>query len=208
MKKIIVCMPINWAYVPTLFFISAVKMLSFARNDYEIVMAISNATLIEKMREELAKVAMDNGADYIMWLDADQVYPEDTIVRLVGHLENGKQIVGGMTPHKNDGRPMVWKEGNSFGAGVRDKEIQPKTGLHKVYAMGFGGIAMTADVLNTIHYPRFQMKWDDELKGMIGEDFSFYSRCKTAGIDVWCDTDLVYGHLITYQVSLNDKLYS
>jgi hypothetical protein len=207
MKLIAIAVPCNWAYVPTAFFASCVQMFSATQEKYRIMLLISNSSLIDTMRERLADESLKAGADYIMWLDADQIYPVDTILRLAEHCERGKLVVGGVTPHKNDGKPMVWSFGNNYGAGSRELDFKTGRGLVKVDSMGFGGVMTAREVFDTVKYPRFVRTWDNDNNNPVGEDFCFYARCKEKGIDVWCDTDLVFQHMVMYAVSLNDKAF-
>jgi len=189
MKTIACAIPCNWPWVPTFFFTSAVQMFTRAQSEYNLVLMLSNSTLI-------------------MWLDADQIYPADTIVKLAKHCDDGKLVVGGVTPHKNDGKPMVWSFGNNYGAGNRENNFELNRGLVKVDSMGFGGIMTAKSVFDAIPYPRFYKTWDADTNHPVGEDFCFYARCKERGIDVWCDTDLQFQHLVTYAVQLGDKAFA
>jgi hypothetical protein len=207
MKLITIAVPCNWAYVPTAFFASCVQMFSRTQEKYNIALLVSNSSLIDTMRERLVDESLKMGADYIMWLDADQIYPADTILKLAEHCENGKLVVGGVTPHKNDGNPMVWTFGNNYGAGNRDRGFKTGRGLVKVDSMGFGGIMTAKEVFDSVHYPRFVRTWDKDMNNPVGEDFCFYARCKDKGVDVWCDTDLIFQHMVMYAVSLYDKAF-
>jgi len=208
MKTIAVAIPCNWPYVPTFFFTSAVQMFTRAQSEYSLILMLSNSTLIDVMREKLATEALEAGSDYIMWLDADQIYPSDTILKLAKSCEEGKLVVGGVTPHKNDGRPMVWSFGNNYGAGNRAKDFELNRGLVKVDSMGFGGVMTAKEVFDVVKYPRFYKTWDADTNHPVGEDFCFYARCKEKGIDVWCDTDLHFQHLVSYAVQLGDKAFA
>jgi len=48
-------------------------------------------TLIFSQRESLAKEALADGAEYILWVDSDMRFPKNTLERLLAH---GKKIVG------------------------------------------------------------------------------------------------------------------
>jgi hypothetical protein len=190
-----------------MFLTSWTQMMAHALNHYQLEMVMSNTSLIDKMREDIAQKAFDSGADFFMWLDADQTYPEETIVRLARHCEDGKLVVGGVTPHKTDGMPMVWKFGNNYGAGDRVRDFPVNRGLVKVDSMGFGGVMTARKVFDEIDYPRFLRTWDFDMNCLVGEDFCFYARCKERDIDVWCDTDLIYHHITSYAIALNDRIF-
>lgn len=205
MKSLAVLVPLNWSHVHTLFFMSWTRMLSGVLSDFDVELFVSNQSLIDKMRESLAKQAKKSGADYILWLDADQIYPEDTITRLAGRIDDEHLIVGGVTPKKRDGGQLVYKFYNDEGLAVFDEDFQLRQGLQKVDAMGMGGIMMSRKIFDYLEEPYFLRKWSYETDTLIGEDLCFYNRCRKAGVDVWCDSDLLYGHIVNYVVTLEDK---
>jgi hypothetical protein len=60
-------------------------------------------------------------------------------------------------------------------------------------------------IFETIEYPRFQRGWlEGDQNGYYrhGEDVVFNEKCKEAGIDVWCDTDLHYKHLAVREIEV------
>ena len=71
--------------------------------------------------------------------------------------------------------------------------------------MGFGGIMMAGEVLKKIDQPYFPRTRDEAMQSFVGEDFGFYNNCRNAGIDVWCDTDLHYSHMVSTAVNVNRK---
>ena len=74
-----------------------------------------------------------------------------------------------------------------------------------VDAMGFGGVMMTPKVLEDIKFPWFRVQWDSKIKERPGEDTKFYVNCKKSHVDVWCDTDLVYDHIITHPIGVKES---
>jgi len=69
--------------------------------------------------------------------------------------------------------------------------------------MGFGGIMIHPSVFEKIPYPRFQGGWNWEVGSYIGEDTKFYHNCTQFNIDIWCDTDLSYGHIHTAPIEFS-----
>ena len=203
--KIAVAVPCNWSYVPKAFYFSSALMFAAARRGHDLALLTKDGPYLDEMREALADDALRHDAECVVWLDADQVYPADTIVRLVGHVASGLQVVGGVTPSRPSGKPHVWRFVNEAGACERDESFAAHRGLVKVDAMGFGGVATSADALRRIGPPRFLRRWDAENGSFIGEDFSFYSRCRESGIDVWCDTALVFDHTAVGTIKLIDN---
>ena len=199
-KKLAICVPLSWSHVPSMFFLSFNQMIMHTVEKYLVNLFVSNFSLIDRAREVLAETALKSDPDYILWLDADQLYPKDTVHVLAAHVDNGHQIVGGVTPDKRTQTPLIYKFHNENGIGDRWVDIELNQGLVKVDAMGFGGIMTSPEALRKMGTPLFQRKWDNETGALVGEDLCFYNRAKAAGIDVYCDTNLHYSHMVAYPV--------
>ena len=188
MKTIACCIPCNWDFIPMKFFTSWMGMMIYAQGRYEMLLLISRTSNIGEMRQEAVKEAVINGADYILHLDADEVYPPETPKILMNHVDNGLEVVGGLYVSRDFGiySAFMFKE-DPFG--IVPAKIKPNTGLQKVDTRGMGGVMTALDVYRKIPQPWFQ--------GVVGhgEDVAFCKKCKDAGIDVWIDTDLHFGHL-------------
>lgn len=193
-------MHLSWEYVAKLFALSLFDMAQYAAGKYHLGMITNGGCYSDSSKDALAQKVMGYNPDYILWLDADQVYPANTPEILMNHMDDGKLVVGGITPLKKksdnglEGKPSIWDldiESNR----VRHREVSLHRGLVKVDGMGLGGIMVNPEVFRTIEYPWFRRMWNKEEKALLGADFSLYANCKKAGIDVWCDTDLIYGHM-------------
>ena len=204
-KKVTIAMPLSWTHCWSPFVLSFIQMCLYSSEYYKLAIYTSNTSLIDKMREVLADEVITTNPDYVLWIDADQLYPMETLVKLARHVDSGKLVVGGLTPDKRTGKPMVYRFLNEFGSCAQDKMFETNRGVVKVDAMGFGGIMMGREVLEKIKFPRFPRVWDDGMQSLVGEDFGFYNLCRRNGIDVWADTDLHYSHMVGTAVNINRK---
>ena len=204
-KKVTIAIPMSWTHVWSPFFLSCLQMCLRSAQDYQLAVYTSNTSLIDKMREVLGDEVLTTDPDYVLWLDADQLYPMETIVKLARHIDNGHLVVGGITPDKHTSKPMVYRFLNDKGSCAIDRNFEVDRGLVKVDAMGFGGIIMAADVLRKVKPPRFPRTWDEAMQSFVGEDFGFYNKCREAGIEVWADTDLHYSHMVGTAVNVNRR---
>ena len=196
MKRIVACVPLSWDFVPALFFHSWNQMHYYSHNKYDLRLVSTSSCYMDKMRDDLVVAARRHNPDYILWIDADQTYPPETPEVLMNHIDSGKSIVGGLTPQNMTGGSNVYDFVHNEGILVR-RDIIPGKGLHKIYAMGMGGVMTKPEVFEKLDLPCFTMRWDSKLNRNPGEDVQFYVNCKKAGIDVWCDSDLVFGHIAT-----------
>lgn len=170
------------------FFTSWMNVMIYAQSRYHLLLLISRTSTVWAMREEGVKQAMEADVDYILHMDIDEIYPPDTPERLMKHIDSGLEVVGGLyTSRVSD----VYSAFDFMdeACNVRPAKIKPNTGLQKVDSMGFGGTMTDISI-----YSRLPEPWFEGVEGH-GEDVAFCKRCKDAGVQVWVDTDLQYGHL-------------
>lgn len=147
----------------------------------------NNGSVITEQRLALARLALQDGADWTVWFDADMRFPKDAIERLLAH---NQPIVAANYPT----RRMPAIEPTAF---VDDETqdrvytLKESTGLQPVAAVGFGCIAVHRSVYQAMDLPWFDTPWDKEaMKYDCGEDIYFCRKARAAGFQVLIDHDL------------------
>ncbi len=157
---------------------------------------------VESARNAAVKHALDLRFTHILFLDDDHILPPDTFLRLwkmdapVAAALAFKRI----QPYE----PVIGTFGitSSGQTGVFLKPEWIHTGPRKVDAIGFAGVLIRLSVFETLAEKKLPwFKWNE-----LGEDFSFCLACKDAGIEVWCDTDLILPH-IGENLEINEETY-
>ena len=194
-KHIVVAVPFAREFIYCPFFLTWSAMLMYSKDKYDLSLVTTHGPYIDSNRDELILQAYLMEPDYILFLDDDQTYPSNTPEILMAH---DKMVVGGVTPRKESGTPMLWdyKDTVKFWS-----SLDGKTGLAKVTGMGMAGVLINAKVFYKLEYPYFKMHSKPTYQEM-GEDITFYLKCRDAGIDVWADLDLQYGHLTMAEVRI------
>jgi len=176
--------------VDTLFFISCMDM---ARPEGTQV-AVSVSSLVYNARNMLAKKAIDEGFDRVLWLDSDMKFPSDIIHRLGAHLDAGLEYVSALYfTRKAEIKPVVYSGiGYKNTPDGKQPYATPFTdypeGLFEIAGSGFGAVMMTTDLIKRCGaQPFFPVMG-------FGEDFSFCLRAKQAGARMWCDSTIKLGH--------------
>lgn len=165
-------------------------MMIHGQGRYHLLTYIARSSSVNHMRTEATTKALeDGGVDYLLHLDVDEVYPPDTVSRLMKHIDDGKEVVGGLYCARFKDINSAFKFINENGD-TRALPVKANTGLHKIDAMGMGGMMTDIKVFDKIKKPWFFGN------PMHCEDVAFCQRCKEAGIQVWVDTDLQFGHLV------------
>ena len=188
--------------VPALF----AQSLASLRKVGDCQIAFQMGSLVYTSRNELAKFAIKNEFDYVLWLDSDMVFDDDILVRMMATLqEKDLDMLTGLyfrrvmpySPVLFDELSLsknTWKWSNF--------ETIPEHGLFEVGGCGFGCVLMSTDVLMSVQGKHRQMF--QPMNGG-GEDLSFCWRARDCGYKILCDPEIVCGH-VGYAV-VNDAFY-
>lgn len=136
--------------------------------------------------------ALDWGADYLLLLDSDQVFPSDGLIRL---MARDCPVIGCNYPTRRENRPTAY----GF-----DKEPIPTTPekaeadeVEAVAGIGLGFCLVKAPVFGALAQPWFQTRIGEAGEIACGEDAHFCNLVRRAGIPVLLDhaLSLRVGHI-------------
>ena len=206
-KKVAICIPTRGEFEVGTAFDLAVMCAYDARfrTGHQSLYTVAG-TLIFDQREKLAEEALREGADYILWVDADMRFPKNTLEVL---LKRDKPIVGvNATTRSIPVRPTA----KNLDIDFEKKEntwtpivSKDKTGCEKVTAIGCGVMLVKREVFEKIPRPWF---WFEQLPGgkLLGEDVYFCVKAQDAGYDTYLDHDLsnMIGHVGRYTFGWHD----
>lgn len=150
---------------------------------------------VSVIRSFIAAKAIAEGADWLLWIDADQTFPEWAMLRL---LSLGLPVVGCNIPtREHPPRNTAWREGESglepIWTTAEDAERQLVVPAAR---FGLGFCLMKADVLHAIGEPYFieAPSPDNAFEKIMSEDINFCVRARTAGFPLHVD------HLTSWHV--------
>ena len=132
---------------------------------------------------------------HLVFLDADMVYPTDTITKLLSH---DLDIVGALTFKRwPNFEPLVF-EGEPYQMTL----VNPiPEGLVKVTATGTGCLMIKTSVFEDMQYPWFEFGSNGGKP--VGEDIGFCYAAGKAGHDIYVDTTIRTEHLAQMRVNWN-----
>ena len=155
------------------------------QNNLDTHVMMNASTVLLTQREQLALEAQKSGAEYILWLDSDMVFPATTALRLLAHNEDvvAANYVRRQLPAKGVAYEKIgdWNEPLPFEA--RD-ELAPVEGI------GMGCMLMKTSILSELPRPWFEFGWTPESNDHLGEDMIFCQKMAQAGYTVKVDTNL------------------
>jgi len=181
-----------------------IKCLFRLRPVGEVKIEFLAGSLIYAAREKLCDKAIEEGFDYILWLDSDMIFEPDLMEIL---FAADKDFVTGLYfTRKMPWLPVIFKDLDVGGIGEGPRALQyteyPKNELFEIEGCGFGAVLMKVDVaLKVIN--KFRTAFTPMLGA--GEDIAFCLRAKELGIPMYCDSSIKLGH-ITRVVS-NEESY-
>lgn len=206
-KKVAICIPTRGEFEVGTAFDLAVMCAYDARfrTGHQSLYTVSG-TLIFDQREKLADTALNEGADYILWIDADMRFPKNSLEVL---LKRDKPIVGvNATTRTLPVKPTA--KNLSIDFDKKENTWTPivskgKQGLEKVTAIGCGVMLVKREVFENTPRPWF---WFEQLPGgkLLGEDVYFCVKAQDAGYDTYLDHDLsnMIGHVGRYTFGWHD----
>ena len=161
---------------------------------------------ISVSRDKAVQAAIQNGARWLWFLDTDIICPPDTLARLMAH---NKPIVSGlyvrrhnppfneMLRYRTDGFPGLKP--------INDGEYTPGS-LVECDAVATGCMLLQVELFEKMQ--PFQMTIDGQparpawflwsewrTNNGLSEDFSFCTRARQQGIQVFCDTSILCRHV-------------
>lgn len=139
-----------------------------AQHGINIMPCNMQTSMISMGRNQSVEIALENGADYLMWVDSDIKLPPDSLLRLLSH----KKDIVGATYNK---RVPPYE---TLGKLAKLDPDQLRGGLHEAVLLPGGVVLVKADVYRKIGWPYYFecYKWPgrdglDLFKGMMRDYF-------------------------------------
>jgi hypothetical protein len=95
MRKILIAVPCM-DQLPAQFAHSLATLTSYGIEDTQISIWFNLGSLIYTSRDQIAKKALLDEADLVMWFDSDMVFNPDTLKKMLEHIDNGADFVTGI----------------------------------------------------------------------------------------------------------------
>ena len=146
---------------------------------------------IHMARQMACDYAVKNGFDYLVQLDDDATFPPDVIARLLSHQ---KEAVTALAYQRKPPHfPCIFKLGEDTVLGAPMEGIE-HTGLRQVDVSGFHCSVIKTSVIKKMQAAGITQFFGG-FENRVGEDFAFSLNMKKLGIPLYCDTDLISGHI-------------
>jgi hypothetical protein len=170
----------------------------------QIEIFMRSSSVLPQLRNMLLKSAIEWGANYLLWLDADQKFPDDALLRL---LSLNLPVVGvnyprRVPPHLPTASSLDGKLVTTTEEAAKANEVVP------VASLGFGCCLIDMTIFEKLHehalatgeagiWPLFAVEMVGDGTEIVGEDVFFFRRLRDAGVPVHLDQALSWaiGHV-------------
>lgn len=160
---------------------------------------IVQGSLVYDARDEIARFAVDNDYDYVLYADSDMIFNSDDLKTLLSHNVG---ICSGLyvKRHGENENVAYTKVIHRRRFPFRSPKLIPdgqRTGFGEIAAVGFGFCLIKTSVIKTMfkyYKSLFEPKWG------LGEDIAFCERARHIGYKTFIDRDVKLGHI-------GDKVY-
>lgn len=142
-------------------------------------------------RNAVYEYVLKQGYDVLIQLDDDATFPPDLIRRLLAH---DKEVVTALAyQRKPPHYPCVFEVGED---GLLGKPLEgiEHTGLRKVDVSGYHCSMVRRSAIQKLKDAGITQPHGG-FDGKVGEDFAVSLNFKKVGVQVYCDTDLISGHI-------------
>lgn len=151
-------------------------------------------SLVYDSRDAIAKFAVENDFDYVLYVDSDMVFDSEDLNRLLAH--NADICTGLYVTRNGENNNVLYsKVIKQCRFPHRDSKLitdMATSGYGSVVACGFGFCLIKTEVMKTLfkHYKSlFEPKWG------VGEDVAFCIRAQKHGFKIFADRDVKLGHI-------------
>lgn len=167
---------------------------------------IVGSSMLTESRHRLVAEALSWGADYMLCLDADHIFPPDTFLKL---WSANKPIIGcNYARRVTPTAPTAAASDEKGGLLYTTKEKADAGLIEQCRHLGFGVLLINMKVFDVLQahieakgetsfLPLFLFEPTANKVGMVGEDVYFFAKMKEAGIVPWIDHALSWevGHI-------------
>lgn len=194
--KILVAMPCM-DMVHTVFMKSVVGMERIG----EVRFSMTCSSLVYDARNVLAKQAVTEGYDRVLWLDSDMDFNPDLLKQLSADMDEGREMVSGLYfKRKAPIKPVIYKEVGYYHDPEKETvtpiaisyDDYPKDSIFPIAGCGFGGVLVSTDLIKRVG-EKFGLPFSPMVG--FGEDLTFCKHVSELGVEMYCDSRVKMGHV-------------
>lgn len=164
----------------------------------------------DKNRNVIIKEIMEKGMDYVLWLDADMVYPKDIVIRYMEHAPF--DIMGCVYfKRKYPFDPVMFVDNDNPEKPFRmvDPLKIPENTIIEVDGIGFGGVMIDCRVYKAMGDDKYMaygsnFHLPDKAPEQMTHDLAWCRKAKGYGFKVYVHSGVLAGHIDEKLITIED----
>jgi GT2 family glycosyltransferase len=156
---------------------------------------------IAYIRNDLKRQSDRDGITHLIMMDTDQLYPRDTITKLLRHAKSGKEIVVAPVHRRYNPFELILMRGMPDHYQYISDEEKYSGNLIEIDAAGTGCMMIDLEALKDIPDPWFDLDVKAPSGKPIGEDIGFCWKARQAGHRIWADTSIEIDHIARIRIN-------
>lgn len=157
-------------------------LLANCLHDFSLMPFGAQSSIVAEGRNLIVEGADRLGADALLFLDSDMVFPPDTLHRLAAL---NKPIAGATYRQRNPQGRVLGTELD--GSHVTAESLIASSDPREVADLPTGILLIRRQVWEAMPHPRFRFGINPRTNALIGEDTLFCFMARQAGFSVWLD---------------------
>jgi hypothetical protein len=183
--RLLIALPVYGAVEPDTAHSLALTMADLAASGVVDALRLvrCEATILPQGRMDLAQEAINEGADRVLWVDADMRFKPANVRKLLAH---DLDVVGVTYPKRRPPHEMTAQD-------LTGERITPGDGLIEANHIGFGLTLTKTSVFQALPKPWFAFPWIEDDDAFMGEDIFFARKARAHGFRVFIDREASQG---------------
>lgn len=232
MTKALIYLPMTYPTVSTRFMKSFLDLTHHKIDGVEISYHISNTFPLDRNRNQIVQIARSKPyfADYVLFVDGDNLLPKDTLKTLLEHASDEYPVVAGLYWRKKPpfravaGHYVPTEEKKNILKTLESMCFVDKDGqqcafykpvtdfdtVQRIDVTGCGCLLVRMDVFDKIELPYFGYFNAESLGGdysveHLSEDMLFFRKLRGAGIKTLLVPQVRCGHIVERVIGCNEE---
>jgi hypothetical protein len=177
-------------------FTLALAGLCLTAHPLPVTVINAKSSIVAEARNNGVEEARDSGAEYLLFLDSDMVFPLTLLHRLLLHR---KDIVGAIYTRRQPPYSLLGKT-------LASQPNPDASGLVEMARLPTGCMLIRMTVFDALSKPYFYFGINPDQGTLLGEDYAFCDAARAAGFHIWADLNLSQdiGHIGQHVCRITD----
>lgn len=186
--------------------VKAAAYHAFTFPEDNITVSWHQSAFLAESRNVLVKGLIEQGCDYVIFLDTDMRFPQTLFDDLMKH--DLPVVAANCAKRRRPISATARKENPEDPSRLDPVWPEQKEGIERIAVVGTAVMCIRADVFFQIEYPWFHTPWHEEDQRFVGEDLFLCAQLKNAGIPLHIDHAVSWAvrHIGSYEYGMNDVL--